>query len=157
MFGKPQYHSPNQALPLRVLVTTKLESTLRHLRQPDRARILWIDAICIDQKTPDERSSQIQLIARIYGGACCVLDWLGEKDRDIGIAFDAVERMDKIIKGHSHQGISRSTSPCSRPRSRPPSARKGKQRTCRKELLTRTSGKNGAEVCKRAFCSSNRC
>jgi hypothetical protein len=31
-------------------VTTNLESALRHIRFPDRERIMWIDAVCINQR-----------------------------------------------------------------------------------------------------------
>ncbi|KAI0803871.1 HET-domain-containing protein [Xylaria sp. FL0064] len=39
-------------------VTRNLESALRHLRQRQGDRVLWIDAICIDQNNPAERSHQ---------------------------------------------------------------------------------------------------
>src|SRR5690348_15138303 len=37
-------------------VTSNLESALRHLRRPSSERTLWVDAICIDQSSPVERS-----------------------------------------------------------------------------------------------------
>ena len=38
---------------------------------------LWIDAICIDQNNPVERSSQVMLMGDIYAGANEVIVWLG--------------------------------------------------------------------------------
>ncbi len=38
---------------------------------------LWIDAICIDQNNPAERSSQVVLMGDIYAGANEVIVWLG--------------------------------------------------------------------------------
>ncbi|CAF9939018.1 MAG: hypothetical protein HETSPECPRED_001456 [Heterodermia speciosa] len=38
---------------------------------------LWIDAICIDQNNPAERSSQVMLMGDIYAGANEVIVWLG--------------------------------------------------------------------------------
>jgi hypothetical protein len=35
-------------------VTENLEAALRRLRHDDRARIMWIDAICINQRNPRE-------------------------------------------------------------------------------------------------------
>jgi hypothetical protein len=41
-------------------------------------RILWIDAICIDQENLKERGQQVRLMAGIYTKASRVLVWLGE-------------------------------------------------------------------------------
>lgn len=40
--------------------------------------VLWIDAVCINQDDLDEKTSQIQLMNRIYEEADHVLIWLGE-------------------------------------------------------------------------------
>lgn len=46
---------------------------------------LWIDAICIDQSNPAERSSQVMLMGDIYAGANEVIVWLGpESTADSG-------------------------------------------------------------------------
>ena len=47
-------------------ITTNLALLLRHLRHPIVPRILWIDAICINQTDNDERSWQVRLMAYIY-------------------------------------------------------------------------------------------
>jgi hypothetical protein len=59
-------------------VTTNLYAALLHLRNSSLERIIWIDAICIDQKNDEERAQQIQLMAKIYSQASRVLVWLGE-------------------------------------------------------------------------------
>jgi hypothetical protein len=40
--------------------------------------MLWIDALCINQRDVQERSHQVQHMAKIYGSAKQVLIWLGE-------------------------------------------------------------------------------
>ncbi|KAM7189731.1 Heterokaryon incompatibility protein (HET) domain containing protein [Rhypophila sp. PSN 637] len=40
-----------------------LASALRHLRRPDISRVLWVDAICIDQANLQERSEQVSRMA----------------------------------------------------------------------------------------------
>lgn len=46
---------------------------------------LWIDALCIDQNNPTERSSQVMLMGDIYAGANEVIAWLGPASAtDIG-------------------------------------------------------------------------
>jgi hypothetical protein len=45
-------------------VTVNLFSALSHLQLEGRPRVLWIDAICIDQNSTQEKKSS----SRIYGG-----------------------------------------------------------------------------------------
>lgn len=41
-------------------ITTNLHVALQYLRQPDVARVLWIDAICIDQENISEKNHQVK-------------------------------------------------------------------------------------------------
>ncbi|KAE8330410.1 heterokaryon incompatibility protein-domain-containing protein [Aspergillus sergii] len=62
-------------------VTTNLHSALLNLRNPLFERILWIDAICINQGEKDqghEKSKQIPLMRTIYAQAERVIVWLGD-------------------------------------------------------------------------------
>jgi hypothetical protein len=54
---------------------------LRRLRMKDRPRLLWADAISINQSDDVEKSWQVQMMGDIYRGASKVLIWLGD-DRD---------------------------------------------------------------------------
>ena len=58
-------------------VTTNLEAALRHLRQAE-PRKLWIDAIFVDQRNLEERSSQILLMRQLFQNAMRMIAWLGE-------------------------------------------------------------------------------
>jgi hypothetical protein len=51
-------------------------------------RTIWVDAICIDQSNPDERSQQVQLMGQIYRNAQRVLVWLGHSDAEFGGNFE---------------------------------------------------------------------
>ncbi|KAF7558406.1 hypothetical protein G7046_g5753 [Stylonectria norvegica] len=61
-------------------VSSDLAWALKHLRKPDKSRILWIDAICIDQKNIDERNDQVQVMSKIYSYSSRVCVWLGLDD-----------------------------------------------------------------------------
>ncbi|KAH8203871.1 hypothetical protein TruAng_001935 [Truncatella angustata] len=61
-----------------MLVTVNLVAALRRLRQPQARRVVWVDAICIDQGNISEKNTQIPLMARLYRSAKSVLAWLGE-------------------------------------------------------------------------------
>jgi hypothetical protein len=50
---------------------------LKHLRYPDKPRILWIDSICINQGDLEECESQVLRMRDIYKLADRVLIWLG--------------------------------------------------------------------------------
>jgi len=61
-------------------VGRNLETALRRLRSNTVARVVWIDAICINQADLDERPSQLQIMGDIYSKARHVLIWLGDDD-----------------------------------------------------------------------------
>ncbi|RYP89819.1 hypothetical protein DL770_004030 [Monosporascus sp. CRB-9-2] len=54
-------------------VTHNLDTALRYLRLEDQDRIIWIDAICIDQDNERERGHQVGQMKRIYQNAEKVL------------------------------------------------------------------------------------
>ena len=55
-----------------------LFTLLQHLRRVKYDRFIWIDSICIDQKTQAEKGAQIPFMRHIYREANNVLVWLGE-------------------------------------------------------------------------------
>lgn len=62
-------------------ITSALHSAMKNLRpQTGPARILWIDAICINQANLDERAAQVGLMREIYHQAKRVIVWLGDGD-----------------------------------------------------------------------------
>lgn len=77
-------------------VTLNLEAALRHIRKSSCAVILWVDALCIDQKNNREKSHQVQMMREIYSGAKLVIAWLGSASEDsdlvmeiLGTSFEA--------------------------------------------------------------------
>lgn len=72
--------SPHEALldgtPTSMRVS--LDLGLRRLRYAEKSRILWVDALCINQNNVQERSHQVQQMATIYSSATTVVIWLGE-------------------------------------------------------------------------------
>ncbi|KAJ4855732.1 heterokaryon incompatibility protein (HET) domain-containing protein [Trichoderma breve] len=64
-------------------VTKNLESALRHLRQTEDERTLWIDAICINQDNIPERNYQVSIMKDIYRKARHVVIWLGDAGEDL--------------------------------------------------------------------------
>lgn len=62
----------------RMNVTENLWNALFHIRDPHRERVLWVDAICIDQSNNEEKSTQVPLMSFIYSRANEVVIWLGD-------------------------------------------------------------------------------
>ncbi|PMD26755.1 HET-domain-containing protein, partial [Hyaloscypha hepaticicola] len=60
-----------------IQIQENLGNALRHLRLKDKARTLWVDAICVDQANDDERGHQIAQMGKIYSQATTVRVWLG--------------------------------------------------------------------------------
>ena len=61
-------------------VTTNLYAALLQSRNERFEMLWWVDAICINQQDNDEKSHQIQSMARIYRQAAVVNCWLGAGD-----------------------------------------------------------------------------
>ncbi|KAK8091899.1 hypothetical protein PG997_002260 [Apiospora hydei] len=73
---------PSQTIPITVSgvpfdATRNLAEFLRCLRLPNAERVVWADAICIDQTSVAEKSHQIGLMARIYRQASKAAIWFG--------------------------------------------------------------------------------
>jgi hypothetical protein len=71
-------------------VTLNLYGALLHLRNQALSRVVWIDAIRIDQENLEEKEQQIQFVAKIYAQASRVIVWLGKSADDSDIAFEAI-------------------------------------------------------------------
>ncbi|KAH6975183.1 heterokaryon incompatibility protein-domain-containing protein [Ilyonectria sp. MPI-CAGE-AT-0026] len=71
-------------------VTANLYVALLHLRHRFVERILWIDAICVNQKDDIEKGHQVESMAKIYAKASRVLVWLGETADNSNQALEAI-------------------------------------------------------------------
>lgn len=68
-------------------VTENLFQALIHLRNVENERVLWVDAICINQSDINERNHQVQQMADIYSQARLVIAWLGPESEASRAAF----------------------------------------------------------------------
>lgn len=80
----------------RLAVTRDLTLALKYLRHPHEERILWIDALCINQANHEERNHQVQMMARIYSGAKQACIWLGEDTDDSTTAIGFINEIMKL-------------------------------------------------------------
>ncbi|KAH7309637.1 heterokaryon incompatibility protein-domain-containing protein [Stachybotrys elegans] len=79
-----------------IQVTKNLFEALHHLRYTDRDRIIWIDAVCINQGDIVERGAQVQLMCDIYKRAKSVVVWLGEATNDSTTAINLMKKLHEV-------------------------------------------------------------
>lgn len=82
----------------RALVTSNLFKALKSLRQMDKDKVLWVDAICIDQANNKEKGHQVGQMRLVYERAEEVIIWLGESDAKIDILFECAWKLEKTAR-----------------------------------------------------------
>ncbi|KAI9696519.1 MAG: hypothetical protein M1820_008147 [Bogoriella megaspora] len=83
----------NSTLP----VTNNLEQALQRLKpRGNNSRMLWIDAISINQDDPEERSSQVQFMRDIFHSADRVLIWIGEEQDHDAEALALAQKLTQL-------------------------------------------------------------
>ncbi|KAF3771318.1 HET-domain-containing protein [Cryphonectria parasitica EP155] len=74
-------------------VTVNCYNAIRRLRSAAEKRVLWIDAICIDQRSTREKTHQLSIMAQIYSSASQVLVHLGEAADDSDAVMDWINEL----------------------------------------------------------------
>jgi hypothetical protein len=85
---------PSATLGLR----PNLASALRYLRYSDEPRVLWIDAICINQEDIEERNEQVKRMTSIYTLAQRVIAWLGEESNNSKHALATLQHIGRQLE-----------------------------------------------------------
>ena len=81
-----------------IAVTANLAEALPYLRYKDRPRILWIDAICVNQQDLKERGHQVKRMADLYRLADRVVVWLGLEKNNSGWGMRILGHLGSQIK-----------------------------------------------------------
>jgi hypothetical protein len=74
-------------------VRANLASALKHLRRKDSSRVLWVDALCINQADVEERNLQVMRMGAIYQKAFSVCAWLGPEEDNSDEAIGLLKQM----------------------------------------------------------------
>lgn len=88
VWGDPQDVYPIYVNERRFFIRHNLTSALNSLQLADTTRILWVDAICINQADLHERSTQVRIMGDIYKYASKVLVWLGSDTESSRTTFE---------------------------------------------------------------------
>ncbi|KAK8132387.1 hypothetical protein PG999_000560 [Apiospora kogelbergensis] len=87
--GQPECFIDGNAVPIR----RNLYEALRQLRWRHYERVLWIDALCIDQSNVRERNHQVGRMRDIYSQAETVHVWLGTASETSSIAMAWIDAL----------------------------------------------------------------
>ncbi|KAI1123770.1 heterokaryon incompatibility protein-domain-containing protein [Nemania abortiva] len=69
-------------------ISANVYHAFKCFRLADKARVLWVDAICINQEDTQEKSEQVRMMDRIYSNADTVLIYLGPDVDDSSLVMD---------------------------------------------------------------------
>ncbi|KAG6356277.1 hypothetical protein INS49_015664 [Diaporthe citri] len=83
-------------------ITKSLAAALRQMRLTSEVRVLWADAICINQADDVEKSAQVAMMGTIFQSGKQTLAWLGDADCWTGRAFRALKIHLGQIPEHSN-------------------------------------------------------
>lgn len=81
--------------PRSIPIKKNLDECLRRLRfhGEGKPRVLWIDALCINQDAAHEKSEQVKKMAAIYERATRVCIWVGAHENDSGKVIPFIHRI----------------------------------------------------------------
>ncbi|KAK4198973.1 ankyrin repeat-containing domain protein [Triangularia verruculosa] len=79
----------------KATVTESLHQALCGLRRSDEDRILWVDALCIDQGNPREKNHQVKQMRHVYENAQNVHIWLGPSTDGIDLLMGLMTQLDR--------------------------------------------------------------
>ena len=82
-------------------ITLSLYGALKRLRRNDVSRVLWVDALSIDQSNVAERGEQVLLMKLIYSCASNVIIWLGEDSISSRQAMDLLCSASEQVDPHT--------------------------------------------------------
>lgn len=82
VWEKDIHHGPAIVNDSVLDITSNLDCALRHFRDMLDEKVLWVDAICINQKDDLEKGAQVQLMAQVFSKAHEVLIRLGPATTD---------------------------------------------------------------------------
>lgn len=85
-------------------VTENLYLALQNLRLGEADRVLWVDAICINQSNHRERGHQVQQMGSVYSQADRVIIWLGPATDDTNVLLDSLKRLEQESTKINHCG-----------------------------------------------------
>lgn len=73
-------------------ITQNLAAALRALRLQTKTRVVWADAICVDQIYNAEKNVQVRMMRSIFATPMRTIAWLGVNDQSSRKAFKILQK-----------------------------------------------------------------
>lgn len=83
---------------LTISATRNLIMALQYFRRTDEPRILWIDALCINQQDEVEKGPQVAMMGDIYRNATRVVAWIGPEADNSDVIMAKMESLGSLIQ-----------------------------------------------------------
>jgi hypothetical protein len=96
--GNQENKAPINLHGSEVQVPATSEAALRRMRRKDRPRILWIDAICINEADVDERGHQVGIMYEIYTHTRHNCIYLGPDDGNMPRVLESIRAILREIE-----------------------------------------------------------
>jgi len=77
-------------------ISTNLDAALRVLRYVEHPRVLWIDALCINQEDVSEKEKQVAMMGTIFEMAQHAVIWLGSESEDSVLAMKTISELNSV-------------------------------------------------------------
>ena len=81
-----------------VLTPASAVEVLKAFRTATMTRVVWIDAVSINQQDLDERASQVAMMGDIYEASSQTIAWLGNEDEYTAAAIELTSEISQRIK-----------------------------------------------------------
>jgi hypothetical protein len=91
----------SQEIPIdstKVSITKNTKVALQHPQDETEPVVIWIDAVCINQRDEHEKAEQVAKMKEIYEEAEHVLVWLGPSEDGTDELIDCLERIGKAYE-----------------------------------------------------------
>ncbi|KAJ8106890.1 hypothetical protein OPT61_g9243 [Boeremia exigua] len=96
-------HIIHQTTQEPIPVTENLYDALKGLRQTGQDRLIWVDALCINQADGNEKGAQVRKMNFVYTKATRVIVWLGpDEDDQANGAFGMLCSLADVEGDHPH-------------------------------------------------------
>ncbi|RII23664.1 hypothetical protein CUC08_Gglean012488 [Alternaria sp. MG1] len=87
----------------QLTIRRNLILALLSLRHANEDRILWIDAICINQSDKEETMEQVVKMSTAFARAEKVIVWLGESTPETDVVFHLMQRFEKEAQKYPYK------------------------------------------------------
>lgn len=95
----------------QMTVRQNREYALQQTYTAEKSHYIWIDAICIDQDTIQERSDQVALMGQIYKKAQCVHACVGQHAHDSAYISEVIHKQENFLSQSYGEAMSKPSDP----------------------------------------------